>query len=70
MQSTFTTSPKTAALPLQAGNKVTAGGYEYTIVAFVEWDVAEIRDGVQYFAPVYQATNGFDGIETMAFHAI
>lgn len=71
MRNVLTTSPATATPPLKAGNTVTVGGFnEYTIIMFVGWDVAEIRDGVQYYAPVYQATNGFDDVERMAFHAI
>lgn len=70
MRNVLTTTPETTIPPLKAGDTVTAGGFEYTIIAFAEWDLAVIEDGTKYFAPVFETTNGFDGIETMAFHAI
>lgn len=72
MQDVLTTTPKTTIPPLKVGDKVTVGGFnEYTIIRFIEWDLAVIEhDGTEYYAPRYETTNGFDGIETMAFHAI
>jgi hypothetical protein len=71
MQNVLTTTPETTTPPLKAGDTVTVGGFnEYTVVRFIEWDLATIERGTKHFAPVYEVTNGFDGIETMAFHAI
>jgi hypothetical protein len=71
MRDVLTTTPETTTPPLKAGDTITVGGFsEYTIVRFIEWDLAVIEDGTKFYAPRYEATNGFDGIETMAFHAI